>query len=137
MGEVRENIILKNSIDVGLARRGVIKDEEIRQASVPMLADTGAWTIVLTEETCKRLGLEIRDRDTATVAGGVKLDVMIADPVEIHWKNRYMTINPRVLPGETDDLLGALPLEDLDLMVDPVNGRLTGAHGDDWVKYIR
>jgi hypothetical protein len=28
-------------------------------------------------------------------------------------------------------LLGAIPLEDMDLMVDPVNQRLVGVHGDE------
>jgi hypothetical protein len=34
------------------------------------------------------------------------------------------------MPGSKKILLGAIPLEDMDLMVDPVNQKLTGVHGD-------
>jgi hypothetical protein len=35
-----------------------------------------------------------------------------------------------VLPGETETLLGAYPLEGMDLMVHPRRREVTGAHGD-------
>jgi hypothetical protein len=35
-----------------------------------------------------------------------------------------------VVKGASEFLLGVLPLEGMDLMVDPVNQRLVGAHGD-------
>jgi len=35
-----------------------------------------------------------------------------------------------VVPDAKDILLGALPLEAMDLMVDPVHQRLVGVHGD-------
>jgi hypothetical protein len=34
-------------------------------------------------------------------------------------------------------LLGVYPLEEMDLMVDVVNQRLVGAHGDEWMRYVR
>jgi len=100
-----------------------------------MVADTGAWTLVLTEGTAQKLGLSIRDRDI--VAGGGERACMVAEPVEIRWKNRYLTMEPLILPGEKDDLLGALPLEGMDLMVDPVHQRLVGTHVDKWVRYVQ
>jgi hypothetical protein len=36
-----------------------------------------------------------------------------------------------VVSGDGKILLGAIPLEDMDLMVDPVRQELTGAHGDE------
>ena len=30
-----------------------------------------------------------------------------------------------------------LPLEEMDLIADPVHRRLTGAHSEEWVRYIR
>jgi hypothetical protein len=35
-----------------------------------------------------------------------------------------------VLPGETEVLLGAFPLEGLDLMIHPKTNEVIGAHGD-------
>jgi hypothetical protein len=39
--------------------------------------------------------------------------------------------------GTEEILLGVIPLEDMDLIVNPVDGCLAGAHGDDWVRYVR
>jgi hypothetical protein len=41
-----------------------------------------------------------------------------------------------VIPDAKDILLGALPLEGMDLMVDPVNQRLTGVHGDQRIHLV-
>jgi len=137
MGEVRENITLKNAYDVMACRRGVIPEREVRQMVVEAVADTGAWTLILTEETRRKLGLEFTKTHAVTVAGGEKKSCMVADPVEVTWKDRYVTIDPIVLPGEQDVLLGALPLEAMDVLVDPVRRCLSGAHGDTWTHYVR
>jgi len=137
MGDVREDITLKNAIDLGLAGRGIIKEEDVRTITVKALADTGAWTLILTEETFRKLGLGIVSQSKSTVAGGGRKDSFKAEPVRVQWKDRFTTIDPVVLPGETENLLGTLPLEGMDLMVDPVRQRVVGAHGDEWVQYIR
>jgi predicted aspartyl protease len=137
MGEVRENIIIKNVEDTALFNRGILKETEVRQVTVPALVDTGCHTVVLTEETANRLGVVRRDRQIVTVAGGGKKEGMKAGAVEVHWKDRYTICFPVVLPGEKDDLMGVIPLEDMDLLVDPVNGRLAGAHGEHWAKIVK
>jgi len=43
MGEPKAKITLVNDFDRLAARLGLIKDSEVRQAVVPVLADTGAW----------------------------------------------------------------------------------------------
>jgi hypothetical protein len=47
-----------------------------------------------------------------------------------------MTCQPWVLPGMKEILLGAIPLEDMDLIVDPVDQKLVGKHGDEPVGEI-
>ncbi|MDR1787476.1 MAG: retropepsin-like domain-containing protein [Treponema sp.] len=137
MGDVRENITFKNAEDTILFNRGDLKEAEIRQATVPVLVDTGCHTVVLTEATARRLGVVMRDRQMVTLAGGVKHEGIKAGAVEIHWKDRYTICFPVVLPGEKEDLMGVIPLEDMDLLVDPVRQRLAGAHGDVWAKFIK
>ena len=50
--------------------------------------------------------------------------------MEIHWKNRISTLSAVVIPGAADVLLGTLPLEDMDLMVNPFSRELVGVHGN-------
>jgi hypothetical protein len=56
--------------------------------------------------------------------------VQIAEAVEVHRKNRSMTCQPWVVDSGRI-LLGAIPLENMDLIVDPAGQELVGAHGDE------
>jgi hypothetical protein len=51
-------------------------------------------------------------------------------PVMVCWKDRETPCQAVVLPGEAEVLLGALPLEGMDLTVNPLRNEVTGAHGD-------
>ena len=137
MGIVYEEITLKNAGDVVLARRGIMAEPEVRQATVQAMVDTGAGTLVINEELRQALGLEVQRTRQATLANETKEMVKITEPVEVHWKNRAMTCQPMVVSGCGDILLGAIPLEDMDLIVDPVRQILTGAHGDEPVSMIK
>jgi clan AA aspartic protease len=104
--------------------------EKVRRVTVNAVVDTGAWTLVLNEETRKKLGLKVEETRESTVAGGGKVPCQITEPVMVHWKDRKTPCQTVVLPNEEDVLLGALPLEGMDLMVHPLRQEVIGAHGD-------
>ena len=54
--------------------------------------------------------------------------------MEVIWKDRFSTDNAAIIPGSDITLLGVIPLEAMDLMVNPVTQELVGAHGDEWVQ---
>ena len=137
MGIVNAEITLKNAFDVGNAVNGVLKESEIRQMTVTAMVDTGAGTLVINEETRERLGLRIKGSRWASFANNTKEKCDITEPVEIHWNNRLTALQALVVPGSDKVLLGALPLEDMDLIVDPARQVLTGAHGDDIVCLVK
>ncbi|MDR1256677.1 MAG: aspartyl protease family protein [Spirochaetaceae bacterium] len=130
MGTFTEEITLENVIDRALAVRGYIKDGEIRALTIRAMPDTGAWALVINEDTRKKLGLEIAETSESTLADGKTDTYCVTEGVKIQWKNRSTVLPAVVIPNAKDILLGALPLEAMDLMVDPVNHRLTGVHGD-------
>ena len=132
MGIVHTEITLKNAGDVLNVRRGIVKDTKVRQTTVQVVVDTGAMTLVINEQMRLQLGLAVVGTKQATLADDTKKTVQIAEPVEIHWKNRSMTCQPWVVNSERI-LLGAIPLEDMDLIVDPAKQELIGAHGDEEV----
>jgi clan AA aspartic protease len=131
MGTVYATITIKNHYDVRDALHGYIKEEGIRQATVKAVVDTGAMSLVINEELCQQLGLEIMGERPASVANGAGVMLKIAGPVELRWKNRTMMIQPYVLSGSKVSLLGVIPLEYMDLIVDPIKQELVGAHGDE------
>ena len=132
MGIVRAEITLKNAGDVTSVQRGYIKKPEIRQTVVEAVVDTGAITLIINEKLRRQLGLGVVGTKEATLADNTKKIVKIAETVEVHWKNRFMACQPWVV-GSGNILLGAIPLEDMDLMVDPGSQTLVGAHGEEEV----
>jgi len=135
MSEVFTEITLVNSGDKAMFERGLIGENEIRKLTVNALVDTGAWPLVINEEVRRKLGLQIRDSDTVTVAGGDKKTCNITELVTMCWQDRETSDNAVVLDGEEDVLLGAYPLEGLDLMIHPKLQKVTGAHGDK-IRYV-
>ncbi|GHU37549.1 hypothetical protein FACS1894172_21000 [Spirochaetia bacterium] len=137
MGTTYVDITLKNAGDVIMEARGFMKKPEIRQTTIRVVADTGADTLVINESVRKTLGLEIVGPADAWLANGVNEDCSYTEPVEVHWKDRFMICQPWVIPTAPDVLLGAIPLENMDLIVDPVDQCVVGKHGDKQVRYIR
>jgi clan AA aspartic protease len=130
MGMTRTEITLKNVRDDAYAQGWYIKEEEIGTANVTAVVDTGSMSLVITEEVREKLGLGVKEERIVKTANGQRVTCHVTEAVEILWKNRNMTLPALVVPGAEDVLLGAIPLEGMDLMVNPVTQELVGIHGD-------
>ena len=130
MGTVHAEITLKNMFNVMKAQSGLISEQDVESITVTAVVDTGAASLVINEEQCKKLGLGIQRERSARVADGRRVVCKVTNPVEIHWKNRRTSCEAMVIPGAETVLLGAIALEGMDLMVNPVDLELIGAHGD-------
>jgi len=130
MGNFLEKITLENGSDRKQAKHGNIPESQVRTIEVEAMPDTGAWTLIINEEIRKQLGLETDDTVESTMADGASDQYELTEPVIIRWKNRRTVLPAVVIPTAKDILLGAMPLEGMDLMVDPVNKKLIGVHGD-------
>jgi len=130
MGTTYAEITIKNSYDAGKAREGLIEESDVRSVTVQAVVDTGAMSLVINEELQQKLGLKVMRIRSALVANGQRVTCKETEPVEISWKDRGSSLNAVVIPGAKSVLLGAIPLEDMDLMVNPVTQELVGAHGD-------
>jgi hypothetical protein len=84
-------------------------EKDVRQCTIRTLVDSGAY-----------------------LADGVRQVCRVTEPVKIQWENRDTVCRALLLPGAEEVLLGAIPLEDMDLIVDPAGG-LKRAHGDEAV----
>jgi clan AA aspartic protease len=135
MGTFTEEITLANVGDKVRVECGVL--EEIRTVTLNAMPDTGAWTLIIDESTRQKLGLAIVETIDSSLADGSTAQYGLTEPVEIRWKNRRTSQEALVMPNANDILLGALPLEGMDLYVDPVNQRLAGVHGDRRVHLVK
>ncbi|MDR2661930.1 MAG: hypothetical protein LBC31_02920 [Treponema sp.] len=135
MSVFREEITLANAVDISNARNGLIPDTKVRKITIEAMPDTGVWTetkglLVINEEIRQKLGLAVEETSESTLADGKTDTYDVTEGVKIQWKDRSIILPAVVVPDAKDILLGALPLEAMDLMVDPVRERLVGVHGD-------
>ena len=137
MGHVHADITLINAADLVLCKKGFIKAQEIRQTSLTAMVDTGAAALVINEELRQHLGLEIDDSCSVSLADGSKRTCQNTEPIMILWKNRKAICHAIVVPTADEVLLGVIPLEEMDLIVNPVEQELTGAHGDEIIYRIK
>ena len=136
MSTVYTEITLKNAEDAILAKNGIIKEHEIRQMTINALVDTGAWTMVINEATRERLGLVADRTAPGILADGREEIYKLAGPLEIIWKDRSVRCDAIVVPNAAENLLGAIPLEAMDLTVNPRSEKVVGAHGDNIVHLL-
>ena len=130
MGTVYTDITLRNANDIALTHSGHMKEEDIREVTVRSVVDTGAETLCINSDVFNKLGLGVECQKTATVADGRKAACSVSSTVKIHWEDRDSVVRAIVLSESQEILLGAIPLEEMDLVVDPKNLKLIGAHGD-------
>jgi len=131
MGTVFAKITLKNMVNVVSAKKGLISEKDIQTMTVTAVVDTGAASLVINEEQFQKLGLGVALERYARVADGRRVLCKVTDPVEVHWKNRRTSCEAMVVPGAKAVLLGAIALEGMDLMVNPVDLELVGVHGNE------
>ncbi|MDR1106584.1 MAG: aspartyl protease family protein [Treponema sp.] len=128
MGTFFEKISLTNVKDDVRVECGL--RDEVRTVTLEAMPDTGAWALIINEEVRQKLGLAIVETVESSMADGSTAMHDLTEAVEIRWKNRRTIQQAVVMPDAKEVLLGALPLEGMDLYVDPVNQRLAGVHGD-------
>jgi clan AA aspartic protease len=106
MGLVNANVILKNP-----------RKPELLPLEISVLADTGALHLCIPEHIRIQLELEELDQKEVTIADGSKKLVPYVGPIEIRFKNRVGFTGALVLGNQV--LFGAIPMEDMDLVVIP------------------
>jgi clan AA aspartic protease len=137
MGLVHTEITLKNAEDMLKAKIQLIPAHEIRQTTVNALVDSGAWTMVINEATREKLGLEEEGTAPGTLADGTRTDYKLSSWLEISWKDRKSICQAVIVPNADENLLGALPLEAMDLMINPGSQEVVGVHGDEAVYTLK
>jgi clan AA aspartic protease len=119
MGQIYADIELINGEDLGMMRRGYMDKDAVKKIQVSALVDTGSVMMVINENIQEFLQLPVVARKTAQLANGDLVECDVVSPLELRFKNRETTCRAMVLPGNSEPLLGAIPLEDLDVIIHP------------------
>jgi clan AA aspartic protease len=126
MGKVIVAAKIENAGDLFNASQGLIPAEKVRSVEIPdALVDTGASTLSLPKRYISQLGLQpLRARRAKTAAGTAMLHAY--GTVRLTIQERDWAGDVVEIPDDCPTLIGQLPLEGLDFVVDPVNQRLIG-----------
>ena len=106
MGMTRTSIFLRNPLR-----------PEQAALQVPALADTGAAYLCLPVGVAEELGIAELERREVALADGSRRLVPYAGPVEVRFGNRRCYVGAMLMGDEV--LLGAIPMEDMDLVIQP------------------
>ena len=91
--------------------------QELAPLEVSALADTGAVHLCIPEHVALQLQLQELEKREVVLADGHRRTVPYMGPVEVRFRNRRCFTGAMVLGNEV--LLGAIPMEDMDLVLQP------------------
>ena len=97
--------------------------QDLTPLSAKALVDTGALMLCIPEHVAVQLNLEAEATREVSVADGRSTTVPYVGPVRVAFEKRFCYVGALVLGDEV--LLGAVPMEDMDLVVDPGRELLT------------
>jgi clan AA aspartic protease len=106
MGLVNGKLLLKNP-----------RLPDLDPVEVVAMADSGALHLCIPEHIQIQLRLEAIDSKEVTLADGSKRLVPYVGPIELRFKNRVGFAGALVMGDQV--LIGAIPMEDMDLIIVP------------------
>jgi clan AA aspartic protease len=112
MGHVYADIKLSNP-----------RKPSLEALAVKALVDTGAITLCIPDHVQCQLELTEIEKREITLADGRSLVVPYVGPVQVNFVNRTSFTGALVLGDSV--LMGVVPMEDMDLVVNPVNQTVT------------
>jgi predicted aspartyl protease len=113
-----------NGEDVIRSGDGLIAPDKVRRLRLNGVVDTGATRLVLPESAVRALGLTIDGQVSVRFADGRSEPRDVALNVRVELLGRSGTFSAVVEPGRSDALVGAIVLEELDLVVDCTHSQL-------------
>lgn len=138
MGKVLVTATIENLTDLFDAERGIIPSAQVRRVEVnDALVDTSATGLLLPQRLIAVLGLNpLRLRQARGLGGSLPIQMYRA--VRLTIQGRDCAIDVGAVPDDFPVLIGQIPLELLDWVVDPRGQKLIGnpAHGGEHVMEV-
>lgn len=135
MGRVMTEATVENIGDVWNAAKGDLAPDRVRRVVLPAaLVDTGATLLSLPTSVIQQLGLEPAGTKRVTASTG-QTQATLYSAVRLTVMDRFCTMDVLEVPDGVPPLIGVIPLEHLDFVVDPKGQRLIGnpEHGGEHV----
>jgi len=125
MGLTYAEIELINAGDKECVRRGYMDIDEVRRIRVNALVDSGAYLMAINENIQEVLQLPVVGKERSFLADGQLVEYDVISPLEVRFGEYFTVCKAVVLPGGAEPLLGAIPMEEMHLIIDPRRQELT------------
>jgi predicted aspartyl protease len=123
MGKVTCSFVARNWADVELIALGKRK-QAAREMKGEALVDTGPTKLYLKPSLIRALGLRQIGEGTSLTMSNRKEKRRVFSPIELEIQGRTGRFDVLELAEELPNVIGQIPLEDLDWVVDPKNRKL-------------
>ena len=124
MGITYADIELIRGDDLALERAGYLKPSQVSRVQVSALVDSGASMLAISRSLARLLNLNKVDEVQTELAHGEVMQAEVVGPIEVRFANRRASVDAVVIEAETEVLLGAIPMQGMDVMIDPKCERL-------------
>lgn len=136
MGRVTTEVTLENVNDLWNAENGQLPADQVRRVNVAdALVNSGATLLSLPTRIIQQLGLKPQRKKRVTTSDGTVHEAHVYQAVRLTIQGRDCTMDVMEVPDNVPVLIGQLPLEHLDFVVDLKARKLIGnpAHGGEHV----
>ena len=130
MGRVTVEFELTNNSDMMLLEAGFLTPDRVRRVVMTGVIDTGAARLVLPQGVCELLGLPLKGQSVVRYADHRREKRDVVSNAHVAFLGRSGVFNAIVEPSRSDALIGAIVLEDLDMVVDCLGQKVIPRESD-------
>lgn len=124
VGRFKVEVELANNDDMAAVRRGNLASDKVRRVKIQGVVDCGASRLVLPTAIAKQLGLPVTGKVKVTYADRSSTRRDQVEGVYLELLDRHGVFAAHLEPKRDTALIGALVLEELDFLIDPLKERL-------------
>ncbi len=124
MGITYADIELIRAADLILVQEDYLTEDQVRRVQVTALVDSDSSMLAVPRSLARLLSLRKVDEVQTELANGDILEADIAGSIEVRFQNRRAAVDAVVIEAETEVLLGAIPMQGMDVIIDPKRERL-------------
>jgi predicted aspartyl protease len=121
MGRVAAEVEVANNVDRMMAELGMLDPDKVRRVKLTGIIDTGTTRMVLPASAVAQLGLVASETTTVKYADQRRVERPLVYNVWLTLHGRSGHFSAIVEPDRTDALIGAIPMEEMDFLVDCTN----------------
>jgi predicted aspartyl protease len=118
MGRFSVQFVVANNRDVILAKSGDVIPDSVKHLTLSGVVDSGAARLVLPQRVASELHLQDDGETTVRCADHRREKRQLVSNVWLQMSGRHGVFSAVVEPSRDDALIGAIVLEELDLIVD-------------------